>query len=62
MEITNRAVKGNEASKEKRIIPIALRMVIVQVTAVVRAMATMLVRTNQREAVTEIRVDNVNSH
>jgi flagellar basal body-associated protein FliL len=62
MAITSRAVKGNAVSKEKRIILIAQIIVIAQAMVVVRGMAAMIVRTNQKEAVTEIPAVKVNSH
>ena len=62
MAITSRVVKGNAVSREKRATLTEQVMVIAQIMAVALEMAATLVRTNQKEAVTEIRVDNVNSH
>ena len=59
--IARRAVKGNEVSREKQITLTEQVMAIVQIMVAAREMATMQDRANQKEAVTEIRVVDVNS-
>ena len=59
--IASRAVIGNEVSREKQITLTEQVMAIVQIMVAAREMATMQDRANQKEAVTEIRVVDVNS-